>query len=331
MRGTAPVWQPRRFLYDWYFTTRGLEFWRRARPDILRALEGSDDVVLYSYWLYVTALEAVLLRRELGRRVTLAVSRAHRYDVITSASPLHFLPQRRLLVSGLDRVHPVSESGVHDLVDDVPDLADRVSLRRLGVCAPLGTGPRSNRPALEVVSCSSLKHVKRVPLLVDALAELSSREVPVRWTHFGGDGAELEALRTHASSALPAGSFALMGHVPNAAVLEHYAHSPASVFVNVSESEGVPVSVMEAMAHGIPALATRAGDTDRLVTHDRDGWLLPVEVDAAAVADAMEAVWRLSPSEYSAYSTAAHETWAADWEATVLYRDFAEELTLSGS
>ena len=123
-----------------------------------------------------------------------------------------------------------------------------------------------------------------------------------------------------------------MGHVPNSEVLEHYARSPASLFVNVSESEGVPVSIMEAMAHAIPALATNAGDTDRLVTHGRDGWLVQVQTDAAAIADGFESVWRLSPQEYSGFSTAAHETWATGWSTNDVYRHFAQELAqVSGS
>ena len=329
---TARPWRPLRFLYDWYFTTRGMEFWKRARTDILDAVGDSADVVIYSYWLYVTALEAVLLRRELGARASLAVSRAHRYDVMTPASALHFLPQRRLLVTALDRVHPVSESGVQALVHDVPDLRDRIAVRRLGVGAPAAIGPRANRPRLEVISCSSLKPVKRVPLLVDALAQLDARGLPFRWTHFGGDGRALEELRGHATKVLPAGSFRFMGHVPNREVLEHYARSPASLFVNVSESEGVPVSIMEAMAHAIPPLATSAGDTDRLVTRERDGWLLPVHADATAIADGFETVWRLSPQQYSGYSTAAHQTWATGWSTKETYGHFAEELAqLSGS
>lgn len=326
MHRTAPPWHPLRSMFDWYFTTRGLEFWQRARPAILAAIGDSDDIVIYSYWLFVTALEAILLRRDLGDRVSLAVSRAHGYDVIKDANALSFLPQRRLLVSVLDRVHPVSESGLRALVHDVPDLADKISVRRLGVADPGGAGPRAHRPRLDLISCSSLKTVKRVPLLVDGLAQLHQRGVPFRWVHFGGAGRELQQLQSHASRALPAGSFALSGHVTNKEVLDYYARSPASLFVNASTSEGVPVSIMEAMAHSIPALATRAGDTGRLVTDGRDGWLVPVAVDAGAIADALERVWRLSPEEYARYCSGAHQAWATGWAAANVYREFAAEL-----
>ncbi|NHA66686.1 glycosyltransferase [Phycicoccus flavus] len=326
LAGAARPTSPRAFLYDLYFTTRGLEFWRRSHRAVLEAVGDATDVVVYSYWLYVTAFEAVLLRRALGERVALAVSRAHRYDVVKEVNAVGFLPQRRLLLEGLDRVHPVSDQGRDSLVDDVPDLADRVTVRRLGVAPPLGRGPRTLRPRLEVVSCSSLKPVKQVPLLLDALALLHGRGVPVRWTHFGGDGAALDRLREAAGRALPADAVALRGHLANAEVLEHYASAPVSVFVNVSTSEGVPVSVMEAMAHGVPAVATAAGGTGQLVTDGRDGRLLPVDADAVAVADALEDVWRLTPAAYGRLVEQAHTTWATGWATTAVYPEFAAAL-----
>jgi glycosyltransferase involved in cell wall biosynthesis len=326
MRDAAPPWRPLRFLLDLYFTTRSLEFWKRARVAVLEAIGESDDVVIYSYWLFVTAFEAVLLRRELGSRARVAVSRAHRYDVVKEANALRFLPQRRLLVSELDRVHPVSETGRVSLLDDVPDLAAKVSVRRLGVAEPLGVGPRANRPQLELLSCSSLKPVKRVPLLIDALAELQARRIPFHWTHFGGSGPALDDLRDRAARSLTAGSFTITGHLANQDVLDHYARFPASVFLNVSESEGVPVSIMEAMAHGVPALATSAGDTGQLVTAGHDGWLLPVASSAAVIADTLQDVWRLPPEEYARFSANARQTWATGWATTTIYPEFTAEL-----
>ena len=328
MAGAARPWQPRRFLFDLYFTTRALEYWKRSRRAVLDAVGDHDDVVVYSYWLFVTALEAVLLRRELGPRVDLVVSRAHRYDILKEANALGFLPQRRLLAEGLDRVYPVSDSGRASLLDDVGDLAGKVTVRRLGVAPPSAIGPRSNRPLLEVVSCSSLKPVKRVPLIVESLAALHARGIPFRWTHFGGNGPEFAHLARNAERVLPPGSFRLAGHLPNADVLAHYAARPVTLFLNVSSSEGVPVSIMEAMAHGIPALATAAGDTDRLVSHGHDGWVLPVSVGASGVADALESIWASTPDQYARYVNEAHQTWMSGWSTESIYREFAAELSV---
>ncbi|GAB3758484.1 glycosyltransferase [Yimella radicis] len=316
---------PARLAYDSYFTTRSIAFWYRARRRVLAAVGPTDSVAIYSYWLYVTAFAAILLEQELGSRATAVVSRAHRYDVVVSASPLKFLPQRAALVGGLDRVYPVSREGRAAILHDVPDAAHKVNVRRLGVLGPAELHSRSNDP-FEIVSCSSLKSVKRVPLIVDALAILAANAVPFHWTHFGGDGDALEKLRGEVSEKLPSGAWSLRGHVSNAEVLAHYASHPVSVFVNVSQSEGVPVSIMEAFANAVPVLATAAGGSADIVEDGQNGVLLPVEVGADEVARALSELAQLSDSGFQELSEGARASWQSGWSADQVYAEFADEL-----
>ena len=51
-------------------------------------------------------------------------------------------------------------------------------------------------------------------------------------------------------------------------VLKWFEENPADVFVNVSSSEGLPVSIMEAFSYGIPAIATAVGGMPEIVTED---------------------------------------------------------------
>ena len=66
----------------------------------------------------------------------------------------------------------------------------------------------------------------------------------------------------------------LMGSLPPDEVLEFYCDRELDLFINVSESEGMPVAIMEAFSAGIPAIATDVGGTSELVTPDT-GILLP--------------------------------------------------------
>jgi glycosyltransferase involved in cell wall biosynthesis len=59
------------------------------------------------------------------------------------------------------------------------------------------------------------------------------------------------------------------------------------VFTLASRHEGLPVSLMEALALGLPVVATRAGGIPEMVTDGVEGLLVPVD-DAAALAHA----WR---------------------------------------
>jgi len=49
--------------------------------------------------------------------------------------------------------------------------------------------------------------------------------------------------------------------LPHNDVLNYYASNPVDVFINTSSSEGLPVSIMEAMSFGIPVIATNVGGT----------------------------------------------------------------------
>ena len=58
------------------------------------------------------------------------------------------------------------------------------------------------------------------------------------------------------------------------------------LFVQTSDTEGLPNAVMEAMAASLPVVATRAGGTEELVEDGRSGWVVP-RGDAPALAAAI--------------------------------------------
>ena len=63
----------------------------------------------------------------------------------------------------------------------------------------------------------------------------------------------------------------LKGNVDNAALLEDYITENYYLFVNVSSSEGIPVSIMEASSVGIPCLATDVGGTGEIISDGVNG------------------------------------------------------------
>ena len=73
-------------------------------------------------------------------------------------------------------------------------------------------------------------------------------------------------------------------------VREYYATQDYSCFLNVSDGEGVPVSVMEAQAAGLPIVATTTGGTGEIVLDGVNGRLIPVNTTAAEIADAIESI-----------------------------------------
>ena len=60
------------------------------------------------------------------------------------------------------------------------------------------------------------------------------------------------------------------------------------IFVLPSYSEGVSLALLEAMAAGLPVIATAVGGLPEVVEHDKTGLLIPPR-DAAALAGALDA------------------------------------------
>lgn len=137
----------------------------------------------------------------------------------------------------------------------------RYKVNRLGVYDK-GINPNENLNIIRVVSCSTLIPLKRVNLIIDSLSLISDKKV--EWIHFG-DGPLLQILKFQAKELSKNISVSFKGRVDNIDLLSYYAKNKVNVFVNVSETEGVPVSVMEALSFGIPCFVTDVGGTSEIV------------------------------------------------------------------
>lgn len=206
--------------------------------------------------------------------------------------------------------------------------ADKIEVRRLGVLE-VPTAPRRREDPLWVASCSYMNDNKRVELIVEAIGLLQARGIPVKWTHFGESDPERLASMQQLieTSCRQPEACELRGYVPNPEVRSFYGSNNVQVFVNCSLSEGVPVSIMEALACGIPCVATNAGGTSEIVHDQVNGYVLPTNLSAVDLADALQQVGSLSASEYAAMSQAARRTWAELICAPVQYQSMARELS----
>lgn len=169
-----------------------------------------------------------------------------------------------------------------------PGLWDRFHVVRCGIDPDVfrpraGIGKRRADP-LRLVSVGRLHPVKGYGVLLDAMGLLKRRGVGVTLTMIG-DGPmreRLEALvRSHDLGDRVTFAGALAPERVRDALLESDAMALSSFM------EGVPIVLMEAMACGLPVVATRVGGVPELVEDGVSGLLAPPG-DAEAFAEAIE-------------------------------------------
>jgi colanic acid/amylovoran biosynthesis glycosyltransferase len=104
----------------------------------------------------------------------------------------------------------------------------------------------------------------------------------------------------------------------------------ARALVVPSLSEGLPVVIMEAMAHRRPVIAPYVAGIPELVTHGANGWLFPAS-DTAALAAAMKSCLDLDADGLARMGASAHaRVWQmhdVDVEARKLQRLFEDSVT----
>ena len=297
----------------WEFITALLII--RATYSSLKIRFQENDLV-YSYWGDKLALLLPLLKKKYG---ILAISRFHGTDLYEEARG-GYKPFRRWLFDALDVAVPIAEDGKRYLRERYgSDAPRRIEVHRLGVFDH-GLNPKEKGPDFHIVSCSNVVPVKRVAFLAEAVGSLGFH---VRWTHIG-DGPlrpEVEDVITKFPENVKG---MMLGAMPNAEVLRYYSEHHVDLFINVSESEGVPVSIMEAFSFGIPVMATDVGGVSEIVD-ETVGKLLPVDIDAGAVAMAMTAIH--DGAKLHALRENARQRWAERCNAEKNYTDFCRFLT----
>jgi glycosyltransferase involved in cell wall biosynthesis len=145
------------------------------------------------------------------------------------------------------------------------------------------------------------------------------------WTHFGA-GPEWPQVHAELCSAPINLTATLPGHVPNAAVLDHYMSQPVDLFILLSQSEGLPVSLQEAASAGIPMLACDVGGVREIVQPD-NGILLS---RLPTIDEVLQALNQLFSPKHAAQLTAmrcaAFERWQAQFQAQDNHIAFAQQL-----
>ena len=301
--------------------------WKAARQFVDKT--GDKPEICYFYWGDKTVQIWPAIKRWAPNYN--GVVRLHGSDLFEEVKG--FLPYRKEYLSAADLLVPVSQTGAIYLRTHYPYL-DPFKVQPF----PLGfsnSTPYENRlnesDVFEIVSCSNVIPLKRVHYIARALDRIcisaltDGKFKKIRWTHFGTGYVMTQLQKEVLALKNPELEVVLAGRKDRAEVLEHYKTHNIDLFINVSSSEGVPVSIMEAMSFGIPILATAVGGTPELVT-SQAGMTIPPQISSSDLRGYVEKFILMSYEERCKLSLGAYQVWKDHWDAEANAKKFTDHL-----
>lgn len=272
------------------------------------------DVTLYSYWFYYGAYGI----SKIESKEVIKVSRAHRYDLYEEKDS-H--PLKRNTLSKLNWVLPCSKQGEEYLKIKYPEYKQKIYYSYLGTENLNKFEFKKNN--FNIVSCSYIRPIKRIELLIESLSKLNLQNKKITWTHIG-DGDSFEEIKILAQKNLKNIEFKFLGYFKNNEIIEYYKNNEIKCFINLSLSEGLPVSMMEIQSFGIPIIATNVGGVNEIV-NEKTGILLPENPTPKEVSQQIEKIIFLSKEEFQNIQKLCYRNWNEKFNAKINYKKFIEK------
>lgn len=241
-----------------------------------------------SYWFDQWATVLSILKYH--KKIPFFYSRAHGTDVYEERVPfIQSIPFRMFQLQQVKKVFSVSQKGLAYLQEKYPAYKHKIALNYLGTDDFGLNTDLLKTEIFTIVSCAKIRNIKRIYLLAEVLTNIS---FPVKWIHIGGENKgdstlsllqqQLEVLKTKSNIVVD-----FKGDLSNEVVHNLYNTEWIDAFVSVSETEGLPVSMMEAISHGIPIISTDVGGCNEIV-NGVTGTLVRPEINATELAMVIE-------------------------------------------
>lgn len=241
---------------------------------------------VHAYWLSSPATVAYVAARMNGIPWS---ATGHRWDLVDFNLSSAGRPNAGF-ISDARFVRTISAQGAEQVRIALNGFAERVRVVHLGLRVPGTAALRPHGARLRLLCAAGLDPVKGHVDLVSALAIVRRNGVDVECT-LAGDGPLRAEIETLAATLGIGDAVRFCGAVAHERLLERLqaGEFDAAILTSVDEGsslrEGIPVALMEAMAAGLPCVATSSGAVGELI--DDECGILVAPRDVAAIARAI--------------------------------------------
>ena len=262
---------------------RSLKFLIRAvvvmflSAQVARKIEESGAEFIHAHWATHPTLMAYIVSSFTGIPYSFT---AHSSDIYFNQTMLgEKIHQSRFVVT----VSEYNRTFLQNIYPDIPQ--KKIKVIHCGITPSLFQVESAQRLSrtYNVICVARLEHIKGHRYLIEACAQLKARNVDFR-CFLIGDGELHSQIQKQISRLNLDPLVKIMGFQPHQQVLEFLAQ--ADVLVLPSLSEGIPVAAMEAMAAGLPVVASSVTGVPELVMDGMTGLLVPKQ-NSEALAEAL--------------------------------------------
>lgn len=327
-----------RMLFEEYrdigFKKNGLKKWIASTKYFFRAINIRNNIeglfekddkpnIVYSFWADVEALASILLNFD-----SIICTRAHGYDLYKERNVLHYQAFKRVIDRRINSVFFICRQGMRYYLNQYA-----TNHHAKYAVFYLGTARIFNNVRLydlgykfRLLSISSAVSIKRLDRIIHALERVDS-SICIEWTHIGG-GELLSDMENLAISILGSKkniSWVFTGGMTHEQVIQYLMERDFHVLINSSESEGVPVSMMEALSCSIPIIGPDIGGVGELIDK-QNGILLSPTATPDDYARSIEKIAKMKNDEYEKLRINAFLKWESRFDSSKNADLFAEKL-----
>lgn len=245
----------------WELVRRTRALLRTSTPDLIHTHRYKENILAALSVGFCRNIKLIATQHGLpesaGKKATLAsrfISKANFY----------------MLSKYFNKTVAVSADVKRHLVQQHAFPEDRVESIHNGIDIPDSTLPRPNAGPFVIGSSGRLFPVKDYPLMVGIASSIASTSTQDVRFELAGDGTERTVLESLIRRYGLQDRFILQGHQDDMDAF----YSGIDLYLNTSIHEGIPMTILEALARGIPVIAPAVGGIGEIITNGVEGFLI---------------------------------------------------------